>query len=143
MTKTIAISILTILLVLATGVRSNGQDVLQDTIRWTASGFNDLKASRDFNAACYFVTCKTDMIEWVQHNGKVVHRMPVRKVGGAWEDVRKDGTISYAFELDRVAGTMTIQRAKDQLRLLLSFSDWSGGPIEHRYHISSVEILKP
>lgn len=124
-------------------VRSDAQDALQDTIRWTASGFNDLKASRDFNAGCHFVTYKADKIEWVQHNGKIVHEMPVRKIGGSWEDIRKDGTIKYALELDRVAGTMTIQRVKGQVRLLLSFSDWSGGPVEHRYHITKVEIVRP
>lgn len=128
---------------MAIGARANGQNALQDTIRWTASGFNDLKASRDFNAACYFVTYSTDRIEWVQHSGKIVYEMPVRKVSGEWEDVYKDGAVHYAFELDRVAGRMIIQRAKDQVRVLLSFDDWSGGPIENRYHISKIEILRP
>lgn len=124
-------------------VRVNAQDVLQDTIRWTASGFNELKVNRDFNAGCYFVTYRTDRIEWVQHNGKVVYELPVRKVSGGWKDISQDGAIHYALELDRVAGRMTIQRLKGQVRLMLSFDDWSGGPVAHRYHISRVEILKP
>jgi hypothetical protein len=121
---------------------TKGQDILQDTIRWTASGFNDLRTSRDINAGCQFITFKKEKIEWIQSNGKVVYEMPIRKISGDWENINKDGVINYAFELDRVAGRMIIQRIKGEVRLMLVFSDWSGGPIENRYNISKVEILK-
>lgn len=142
MMKTVLILLLAVISS-ALSMDSYGQNILQDTIRWKAAGFNDLVSRSDFNAACYFVTYRSEIIEWVQDNGKVVYKMPIKNVDGRWEDIRTDGKINYSFELERMAGNMTIQRLKGQIRLVIEFPEWSGGPFRGRYHITNVEMIRP
>ena len=141
MTKVLQGLIFTICAI-ATNLTAQAQDVLRDTIRWTASGFNDVRTSREVDAGCQFITYRKDKIEWIQNNGKLTYEMPIRRTSGNWNNIERDGSVDYAVELDKVAGRLTIRRVRGQLFIILIFDYWSGGPIENRYRISKAEALK-
>jgi len=119
------------------------QNVLNDTIEWNASGFNDLrsKSISQTYPGCQFISYRDDRIQWIQKRGQVVYDFIIKKTKGNWPDITKDGEIQYLVELDRQIGKISIKRNKNDIKLTIHFSEWSHGSLENRYQISNFKIL--
>lgn len=138
--KFILPSIVLFLLMVETNVHAQSGDILNDTITFTCSGFQDQLAKVPSEYECKFTICKNQVVIWDQNNGEVVFELPVSRTEGRWKNVSNDGSIIYRFKFDNKGdGRLTISRKNDTFRILFDLRGLENGDILNEYTVTKVE----
>jgi hypothetical protein len=130
--------ILSILFVFA-GVSLRAQNITTDNLQWQVSYIDDVnKGERIQSENEKLITYGSEQIEWLNADGSIKYTYTINDIGGSWSNVSNNGSIVYQFKNGDQLGTITFERASNDItvRVLLGKDD----ALPEIYEIKIVKI---
>src|SRR5689334_13118581 len=114
----------------------NGQDVRHTGLNWQVNRLNDLLTNSETDYTCVFKTNGSTTIEW-QQKGRT-SKLKVLSVNGEWTNVKANGKITYAIDLEGSQGTLTVERTAAGCSVTLDFAPGTDDHFKHQYKVAKV-----
>ncbi|MFD1001458.1 hypothetical protein ACFQ21_19170 [Ohtaekwangia kribbensis] len=120
------IKIILSILFVAAGVSLRAQNITTDNLKWHVSYIDDVnKGERTQSENEKLVTYGSERIEWHNADGSIKYTYAINDIGGSWSNVSNNGSIVYQFKNGDQLGTVTFERANNEItvRVLLGKDD--------------------
>jgi len=121
-------------------LRAQELSLQADTVRWSATGFEDLLSNVTAEGPCQFITYGDQRADWVQDNGNFVISFVARTVSGSWQNLNSNGSVTLGLAFDALTGQIVLSRTDLGITAEITINGGSV-PIKNSYSISSIEKL--
>ena len=120
-----------------------GQNVRTTDLTWTVDRVTDLKtgAANDYEAA--FRVYGTTHVEWRQRNGQMTTRYEIKDVIGEWDNVQRNGSITYQLERNGHTLKMTMEKNSSGIFITLDLGSAGDSLWVQKFHVVSVQTIAP
>jgi hypothetical protein len=119
-------NILLSMLFMLGGYALRAQNMTTENLVWHVSYVDDVNiGEREFLENEKLVTYGSGRIEWHNADGSIKHTYAINNIGGTWSNVGNNGSVVYQFKNGDQLGTVTFERANDEImvRVLLGKDD--------------------
>ena len=122
-------------------VRAQSADILDDTVTFTCSGFQDQLSKVYADSKCQFIIYKNQKVAWIQKGGEVVFDLSVSRTEGKWRNISNDGSMVYRFKYENKGdGRLTISRKNNTFKILFDLRGLENGDILNEYEVVDVKV---
>jgi hypothetical protein len=119
------------------GTSVQAQDITKDRILWKVDSLVDLLTKDRFAYSCSFETRGTDEIVWSQSEG-FTSVIRVNIPSRTWQNVRANGSMSYAAKYEEESGKIIFERSYSGYRIKFILGPETNPSLHHEYKVSSV-----
>lgn len=130
--------IITLIFFFALAAETKAQNILRDTLEWTATKAVKQSDNSTIVYSSTFVSNSNSSVDWIQPG--VTAHFSVDQVQGTWPSLTNDGSIAYQISTPwGVTGTVTFSKSQGQNTIHLRTLVEGGDGIDFVFQISTVQ----